>query len=63
MIDHLVRSAAGSLGNWKARRIAKGKPPSDEDIHKEAQGRWPLLTLKQHIAIVAATKERDDRMK
>lgn len=60
MIDHAVTAAAGTLGNWAARREAKGKPPSDDDMRREAMARWPDMTREQIDAAIALRKKRKE---
>ena len=61
MTDHAVQAAAGSLGNWAARREAKGKPPTDDDMRREAESRWPDMTPEQIEAAIALRKQRSGR--
>lgn len=62
MTDPVVQSAAGSLGNWRARREAKGKPPSVDDMKREAAARWTFLTDQQIETIIdMCQKPRDIR--
>lgn len=62
MTDHVVQSATITMGNWLARRTAKGRTPTDDDLRREAAARWPSLTPDQIAAIVeACQKPRDNR--
>lgn len=62
MTDHAVQSAAGTIGNWRARRAANGKAPNDDELRKEIATRWPALTGDQIESVVdACQKPRDER--
>lgn len=53
-----MQSAANTLGNWRARRDAKGKPPTEEDARREAAARWPDMTAKQIVEAARLCIER-----
>ena len=58
MDDIAMQSAANTLGNWRARRDAKGKPPTEEDARREAAARWPDMTAKQIVEAARLCIER-----
>lgn len=62
MIDHYIRSAAHTIGSWRSRRAAKGKPPTEDDTRREVASRWPDMAPEQIKAVVAlCVVPRDDR--
>ena len=60
MTDHAVTSAAGTIGNWRARRGAKGKAPTDDEIRQEIRKRWPWMTVEQVEAVAEACRVEID---
>jgi hypothetical protein len=61
MTDIAVLSATQTIGNWRTRRILRGRTVTDDDVRREVQSRWSDFSDDQVEKIVQLCKLPRDR--
>lgn len=61
MTDIAVLSATQTIGNWRTRRILRGRTVTDSDVRREVQSRWSDFSADQVEEIVRLCKLPRDR--
>ena len=62
MSDPMVLACCQTIGNWRQRRLAKGRAVTDDDVRAQVTERWDFLSAEQTERIVKLVKlPRDER--